>query len=214
MTTRTVVRVRRLYGAHPLHLLLVLGSFAVVGYVLWRLGFAALWNPDSWWQSIAVWFVGAALAHDLVLFPAYAAADRIVVALTSRRTARRRARVPMVNFVRVPLLAVGVLTLLFFPGVIEQGADSYYRATGQNQEPFLLRWLLLCAIVLGIGLICYLVARTRSARSPDPEIRSARDDLPDVATTASTTASAWTLVVLAVLVGLAARRRRSARHPG
>jgi len=40
------------------------------------LGPQALWNPFVWWQSIAVWFLAAIIAHDLVLFPLYALADR------------------------------------------------------------------------------------------------------------------------------------------
>jgi hypothetical protein len=175
MRSPLVTRARRLYGAHPLHLVLVLCSFLVVGYALWLLGFTALWNPDTWWQSIALWFVGAALAHDLLLFPVYAAADRILVVASSRRKPQvpDKPGPPLINFVRVPLLAVGLVSLLFFPGIIRQGAGSYHRATGQTQDPFLLRWLLLCLLILLVGLVSYLVARAaarrRASRSqPDP----------------------------------------------
>jgi len=162
-----VTRARRLYGAHPLQLLLIVCSFVVVGYALWLLGFSALWNPDTWWQSIAVWFVGAALAHDLLLFPLYAAADRILVVASSSRKPRASEQPgpPVINFVRVPLLAVGLISLLFFPGVIRQGAGSYNRATGQTQDPFLLRWVILCSVILLVGLGAYLVARAAGRRS-------------------------------------------------
>ncbi len=40
------------------------------------IGPKALWNPDVWWQSILVWVLGAIIAHDLLLFPLYALADR------------------------------------------------------------------------------------------------------------------------------------------
>ena len=169
-----VNRARRLYGAHPLHLLLILGSFVVVGYALWLLGFKALWNPDTWWQSIAVWFVGAALVHDLLLFPAYAAADRILVSVSNRRwrSARGGGRVRVINFVRVPLLACGLISLMFFPGIIEQSGGTYNRATGQTQEPFLDRWLILCSLILLLGLAAYLIARMVAGR------RSHTDDEP------------------------------------
>lgn len=222
MAFPAVARARQLYGAHPLHLALILGSFAVAGYALSLLGFSALWNPDTWWQSIALWFVGAALVHDLVLFPAYAAADRILVAVTTRRTTTgpTRALPPLVNFVRVPLLAVGLITLVFFPGIIKQGADTYNRATGQTQEPFLHRWLLLCALILVSGLVCYLVARAASGRrragSDKGPSRFTTEDDPAVARQTANVdkppASVSAVVIVAILVALAARQRRSTRR--
>lgn len=218
-----VNRARRLYGAHPLHLLLILGSFVVVGYALWLLGFKALWNPDTWWQSIAVWFVGAALVHDLLLFPAYAAADRILVSVSNRRwrSARGGGRVRVINFVRVPLLACGLISLMFFPGIIEQSGGTYNRATGQTQEPFLDRWLILCSLILLLGLVAYLIARMVAGR------RSHTDDKPPagladepvsapphadkrLATTARTSMGA--VFMVAILVTIAARRRHPRHH--
>ena len=63
-----VRRFRDFYGAHPLHLLALLASLALLGYIISVLGPVALWNRDVWWQSIVVWFLGAVLLHDLVLF--------------------------------------------------------------------------------------------------------------------------------------------------
>ncbi|EUA27696.1 putative conserved transmembrane protein [Mycobacterium intracellulare] len=74
----------RLYGSHPLHLLTMIAGFAVLGYVVATVKPATLWNPDVWWQSIVVWFAGAVVAHDLVLFPVYAGLDRLL----SRRAPR------------------------------------------------------------------------------------------------------------------------------
>ena len=168
--TPLVTRMRQMYGAHPLHLVLLLASFVVAGYAIHLLGLGTLWSSDVWWQSIAFWFVGAAVAHDLLLFPLYAAADRILVVTTrAQRRSRRPRSVPVVNFVRVPLLACGLVSLLFFPGVIRQGVGSYHRATGQTQEPFLRRWVILCAVILLCGLIAYVVARVVAARRPPRE---------------------------------------------
>ena len=69
-------RFRHHYGRSPLHLLTLVASFALVGYVIATLGPKQLWNPHVWWQSIAVWFVAAIILHDLVLFPFYALASR------------------------------------------------------------------------------------------------------------------------------------------
>ena len=62
-------RFRAVYGSHPLHLLTLIAGFALFGYVLATIKPATLWNPNTWWQSIIVWFAAAIIAHDLVLFP-------------------------------------------------------------------------------------------------------------------------------------------------
>lgn len=143
---------RRLYGSGPLHLLTLVAGFALFGYVVAAATPAALWNPRTWWQSIAVWFAAAIIAHDLVLFPVYALIDRML--LSSRRLPTR---VPLLNYIRVPTLASGLTLLVFLPGIIEQGAPTYLAATGQTQEPFLGRWLLLTAAMFGASAVVYAV---------------------------------------------------------
>lgn len=157
MNTR-LARFHGMYGAGPLHLLGVLASLALAGYVVSVLGVSALWDPDVWWQSILVWFLGAVVVHDLVLFPVYALADRTIGGFLCRRDGRRpHPRVVPLNYVRVPVLAVGLLFLLFFPGVVEQGASTYLDATGQTQEPFLRRWLLLSAAIFILSATVYAI---------------------------------------------------------
>ena len=141
---------RTAYGSHPLHLLTLVAGFALLGYVIATISPAALWNDRTWWQSILVWFAVAIVAHDLVLFPVYALADRILLA-----SSRFRTRVSVVNYVRVPALASGLTLLVFLPGIIEQGARTFYAATGMTQEPFLGRWLLFTAAVFGLSAILY-----------------------------------------------------------
>ena len=208
--TLFLTRFRRAYGAHPLQLVLVLASFVVVGYVVQVLGVARLYDRDVWWQSIGLWFLGAAIGHDLVLFPIYAAVDRAATAVTrTRSSARRRTRaVPVTNYVRLPLLACGLLTLMFFPGVIRQGAGAYHRATGQTQEPFLLRWLILCAAILALGALAYVIARVVAGRQPPLAV-------PDVSPTAPASPSArpadppfWAVVAALLLAAVVALRRR------
>ncbi|WIM89476.1 hypothetical protein PT015_08570 [Candidatus Mycobacterium wuenschmannii] len=145
------------YGAHPLHLLGTVAAWAVAGYAVIELGPHALWNSRVWWQSIGVWFVAAIVSHDLILFPLYSLADRsIVKGLAAVRRPPTLAVSP-VNYVRIPTLAAGLSLLLFFPGIIRQGRSSYFAATGQTQEPFLARWLLLVAAVYGVSALAYAV---------------------------------------------------------
>ncbi|MGH7882329.1 MAG: hypothetical protein ACREN8_05420 [Candidatus Dormibacteraceae bacterium] len=147
-----LARIRGFYGAHPLHLLALLGCFALAGYA------ALQTSSDPSWPTITLWFLGAIIAHDLVLFPLYALADRSLSAgLRSLwpGPGRTPTRVPAVNHLRVPLLGTGLLFLLFFPGIIQQGHQSYLNATGQTQEPYLNRWLLLTAAMFAISAITY-----------------------------------------------------------
>lgn len=165
----SLARFRSSYGAGPLHLLATLLSFALAAYVVSVLGVSALWDPEVWWQSLLVWFLGAVIAHDLVLFPAYALADRTMLRGLSalpRRSAAGGFLVSPVNYVRVPVLATGLLFLVFFPGIIGQGAASYLRATGQTQDPFLNRWLLLIAVIFALSAACYAAALVLASRKP------------------------------------------------
>lgn len=143
----------RYYGAHPVHLLTMLAGFALLGYVLVAVRPAALWNPDNWWQSIAVWFAAAVIGHDLVLFPLYSLADRLIA--LPRRAGRERPTVLTRNYIRVPALGAGLTLLVFLPGIIEQGSATYAAATGQTQQPFLGRWLLLAAAMFAGSALTY-----------------------------------------------------------
>lgn len=158
MTNTVITRIRRFYGEHPLHAAIVLGCFALTGYVGLKV------SSDPSLLPMLLWFAGAVIAHDLVLFPLYTLADRAAARLLPTIGRRRH---PAINYLRVPVLASGLLLLLFFPGIIEQGGDTYLAATGQNQQPFLSRWLLLTAAFFAAGAIAYilrLVTNTRRGR--------------------------------------------------
>jgi len=68
-----VTRLLRWYGSSPLHLLAMIGSFALAGYAA----------PSCCRQpfGILVWFVAAVIGHDLLLMPLYTLADRSVMAV-------------------------------------------------------------------------------------------------------------------------------------
>ena len=165
-------RLRRAYGAGPLHLVLMVLTLAMAGYAVWVMSVSALWNSETWWQSIAVWFVGAAVVHDLVVFPLYAAGDRALQAAARHRgPARGRPkRLWLINYVRAPLAAIALLFVVFFPGILGQGSDSYQAATGQTQEPFLVRWLLLSAAIVMLSALAYVlqVVRVRQEQRRSP----------------------------------------------
>ena len=159
--SRLRTRFSTIYGSHPLHLLTMVSGFALLGYIIATFTPATLWNPGTWWQSIAVWFAAAIIGHDLLLFPLYALADRVVSTRTGRRLGHPK--VLARNYIRVPALGAGLTLLIFLPGIIEQGGATYQAATGQTQQPFLGRWLLLTAAMFTISALVY-VARLVAAR--------------------------------------------------
>ena len=152
-----MVPFHRRYGARPGHLALLLACFALAGYA------ASFLLGDPALLTVLVWFVGAAVVHDLVLFPLYATADRLLTAALPRLP---RLRVPIVNHIRVPALGTGLTLLMFLPGIIRQGAVTHLAATGLDQQPYLGRWLLLTAgLFVASGLVYgarLLLARRRS----------------------------------------------------
>jgi hypothetical protein len=168
------------YGSNPLHLLGAIAAWALAGYVVLLLGPHALWNHTVWWQSITVWFLAAIVAHDLVLFPLYALADRSfagALAAMGNRWAGPPPRVSPLNYLRLPTLATGLSLLLFFPGIIQQGRFSYIASTGQNQQPFLGRWLALVAALYGVSAVAYAVRlATTSRRGQTTDIHVVADD--------------------------------------
>ena len=72
------------------------------------------------------------------------------------------------NYLRVPTLATGLSLLLFFPGIIRQGEFTYSAATGQNQQPFFGRWLLLVAALYGLSALAYAARLAVAGRRRKP----------------------------------------------
>ncbi|HEY0805138.1 MAG TPA: hypothetical protein VGD84_08745, partial [Pseudonocardiaceae bacterium] len=155
-------RLARAYGANPLHLLALIACFALAGYVATRL------VGDPLVVRMVIWFLAAVIGHDLVLFPLYALADRSMSGLLRLLPMARLNRTPVVsplNYIRVPALGAGLLLLLFLPGIIQQGQQTYLSATGQTQEPYLGRWLVLTGALFGASAVAYAV-RSRRATAP------------------------------------------------
>ncbi|GAA1332989.1 hypothetical protein HF577_06910 [Pseudonocardia xinjiangensis] len=144
------------YGARPAHLALLLVSFAVAAYA------ASFLLGDPALLTVLVWFVGAAVVHDLVLFPLYAAADGFLTATVARLP---RPRVPVINHIRIPALGAGLTLLMFLPGIIRQGGVTHMAATGLDQQPYLGRWLWLVVVLFAVSAVVYGVRLLLARRS-------------------------------------------------
>ncbi|MEV0808389.1 hypothetical protein [Micromonospora sp. NPDC050200] len=141
---------RRGYGAAPWHLLLLLGCFAVTGWIVLRLS----GEPAA--VRMLLWFLGAVIAHDLVLFPVYALADR-----TLRAGAGRRGTPSALNHVRLPALAAGLLLLVYLPSILGLGDGTYTAATGLTPRPLLARWLAVSGGLFAVSAALYALRRWR-----------------------------------------------------
>ena len=147
---------RRLYGASPWHLLAVLGCFALTAYVVSRLA------DSPALLRIALWLVAVAVVWDLVLGPAYALADRVLLAPV-RRVAPRGVR--LLNHVRVPALLSSVLLLVWLPLVAQRSEGIYRTKTGLTQDAYLGRWLAVTGVLLVVSLLLWALRVVRAGRT-------------------------------------------------
>jgi len=137
-----MLTVARRVGASPAQLAVLVVAVALAAYA----AFFLLGDPAL--LRMLIWFAGAAVVHDLVIFPLYAAADRALVGAA-------RGRVPLINHIRVPALGAGLMLLMFWPGIVRQGEATHLAATGLDQAPYLGRWLALSAGLFGVSAVVY-----------------------------------------------------------
>jgi hypothetical protein len=149
-------RLLRWYGANPLHLLAMLGCFALAGYAAARL---VPYGP----LSIATWFLGAVIGHDLLLMPLYTLADRSAAAVIRHRAARLPA-LAWINYLRVPAALSGLLFLVWFPLILRL-RTHYQASTTLSPDPYLWRWLAVTGALFLVSAVA-LALRVRSLHSP------------------------------------------------
>jgi hypothetical protein len=168
---------RRRYGASPLHFLAFAASIAVTGAAVkgW------LDEPAISIRYILIWFVGAIIAHDLIVLPLYSALDRLVLA-SSRRTAGRHAaprppeqgatepappRSPGWVYVRVPLILSALLLLVFGAEILREGNATFHLASGHTQDVYLQRYLIVVGVLFLLSGLAYVRSSSRaSSRMP------------------------------------------------
>jgi hypothetical protein len=152
-------RFSRWYGAGPLHLLTMIGSFALAGYA------AAELLPNNA-VGIPVWLVGAVIAHDLILFPLYTLADRSAVAVLGHRPGRLPA-VPWINYLRVPAVLSGILLLIWFPLILRL-PTRFPATTALPLDPYLWHWLAVTGALFLLSAAA-LAVRLRAVQAGDKQ---------------------------------------------
>ncbi|WP_411129972.1 hypothetical protein [Streptomyces sp. x-19] len=142
---------RTLYGESPLHLLVLLASFALCGYATQRL-------LQGDWFAIAEWVVGAALIHDLVLVPLYGGTDWLLHKGLRGAGARwPRISVAVVNHLRVPAFLSLLVLLVYWPLILQDSGPVYQVTTRLTPGVFLGRWLLFTAAAFGVSALWFAV---------------------------------------------------------
>ncbi|GGX44760.1 hypothetical protein O1M07_04265 [Streptomyces albulus] len=156
--------IRAHYGGSLAHLVLVLCSLALTCYAGFR-----LLRGDT--LGIVIWFVGAALLHDLVLLPLYTVTDRLVQLLFRGRRGRKprsrdtaggtRPVTGRVNYIRVPAFVALLLLLVWYPLVLGR-VPGFTAYTGLPADVFWGRWLLITAVLFAASAACLLVTMWRA----------------------------------------------------
>ncbi len=148
MTTMTstgpAASVRRFYGEHPAHFVVLVLSFIPATLALGQL-------LDERTLDVGKWFAAGAILHDGLLLPLYVLLDAAILTLWRRRPGR----VAWLNFVRIPLAVSGLLLLMFSPLILRQ-AESFQYKTGRSYDDFVGRWLLITAILAAVSAVWYL----------------------------------------------------------
>ncbi len=157
------------YGASPLHLV---GHIALFAVSAWAIANALDAQGAKDW---IVWFVGAALLHDLVVLPAYTLLDRVLMLVTRARRRRGRGapRVPVVNHVRVPFALAAVVLLVSFPLVTSRAPGNLDRVAGFTPTGFGLSYVLVVIGLVAASALWYVVRLLRVHRGQVDELHPA-----------------------------------------
>ena len=173
-------RLRALYGAGPLNLLVLVASLALTAAAV-----------AGWFQrprdvvTVVEWFVAASVLHDLVALPLYTLLDRVAFGSVQAgvRAARRSvpALVDPTPYLRIPAILSGLLLLVFFPVVFGLGSGTERSASGIRESGYLARWLLVTGVMFALAATVYAVASARARRrtratGPPPKRRAAARD--------------------------------------
>jgi hypothetical protein len=129
--------------------------------------------------ALLIWFLGAVIGHDLVLYPLYALADQpLVFARWARRRGRDRRppRVPAINHVRAPVLGSLVLGLIYLPTITRHGEGALRFASGLDAAGIFRHWLLITAVLFLGSAVVYAVRLGRAVRRDVPRPGGAVDE--------------------------------------
>ncbi len=159
-----MTRIRRFYGAQPLHLLAAVVSFAIVAA-----GVAGWFREGSDPRGILLWVLGCGVAFEGILWPLAWLLDRLALGARAgdhdpppppRLRARNRA------YLRVPGLLSALLLMVFAPLIFRADSPGFEATTGLRPPDYLARWLLATAALFGVSAFVFALSLRRD-RSGD-----------------------------------------------
>jgi hypothetical protein len=134
------------------HLVALLAGFALTGYVCELIAQV----PAA--KHIGLYFVGSVIIHDLILWPTYTVADRLLVETHQRHQGSSRPpRVPWINYVRAPVVISAVLLAVSFPLVLSLSPQVYRADTTLTTAPFENRYLAVAAGLFVLSALTYAI---------------------------------------------------------
>jgi hypothetical protein len=158
-----VIRVRRFYGARPLHLLATIVSFAIVAA-----GVAGCFQAGSDPRGILLWALGCGVVFEGILIPLAWLLDRIALgSRTPERSARPRLGPRNRAYLRVPALLSALLLIVSAPLIFEADTPDFEAITGTIPPAYLARWLLATAAMFVISALAYAVSLRRTRDGDD-----------------------------------------------
>ena len=175
-------RLRRFYGAQPLHLLATVVSFAIVAA-----GVAGWFQAGSDSRGIIIWALGSVIAFEWILLPLAWVLDRIALGPRTPRTPRTprplgaprpagasRTLPGPANraYVRVPALLSALLLIVFAPLIFRAETPDFEATSGIAPPDYLARWLLATAAMFVISAVAYALSlrRSRDPVDQDPSV--------------------------------------------
>ena len=157
-----MIRLRRFYGAQPLHLMATIVAFAIVAA-----GVAGWFQPGSDPRGIIVWFILCDIAVEAILLPLAWALDRLArlgggpAPASSVVTPARRA----VAFIGIPGALSLLLLAVFAPLILRADTGAFTSITGIAPPNYLVRWLIATAAMYAISAVWFaLTLRTAADR--------------------------------------------------
>jgi hypothetical protein len=161
---------RRLYGAGPVNLFVLLLCFAIAGVAV-----AGWFQRPRDVESVLEWFVAAILLHDLVFVPAYTLLDRIAFGRRPRGGTVVGA-IASTPYLRIPTMLSGLLLIVFFPVILGLGSQTELSASGIAESGYLARWLIASGVMFAVSGVAWGVAVARG-RTKGPDKPAARSVL-------------------------------------
>jgi hypothetical protein len=118
-------------------------------------------------KELVIWYLGFAIAHDLVFVPAYTGLDRLTRATIAWLPLPTRTGPPAINHVRAPVVISALLLIIYFPLILRRNDGWYFDLSGHHLTHYMRNWLLITAVLfLASGLIyAARVVRARARRA-------------------------------------------------